>query len=281
LLVFFSHFLHAILSLPKRNQKKLSLLSLNKQIGEEEGKSSGAVAAGPKGWRRRSGEIKNQFLKNEITFQTSFSSLSSNPKLFFEENEKKSLDLKFKFRIFFERRWNEPNTSKRKRLLPSSPSSSDSVLDPCVLCSNSVSSFSLFSNSVPFLCGSVMMFWYKTGSVFVFEVQIRFRFVRLMSYECCCVDMWLWFMRILLCCSWCSYSCDFFFVFDSQLWREKRKKCLLERMCGCRYSVLLSWAVCLRYSMIGQLINSDQLGCAWEKFLDKNALGLDSYMDLD
>ena len=63
--------------------------------------------------------------------------LNTNPALLFQKSNSAVLDLKFKFRIFFERRWNETNTSKRKRLLPSSPSS-DSVLDPCVLCSNSV-----------------------------------------------------------------------------------------------------------------------------------------------
>jgi len=50
----------------------LSLLSLNKHIGEEEGKSSGAVVADPTGRRRCAEETNHQFLKTNSLFKHPF-----------------------------------------------------------------------------------------------------------------------------------------------------------------------------------------------------------------
>jgi len=155
--------------------------------------------------------------------------------------------------------------------------------------------FSLFSTSVPFLCCccDVLLRLLDSVSVYVAGFVIHgvlgafmyFPFGFLMVWskrngrrkrEVFLYDFWYEFIAGKKWTHVCSWGCSFLAFLI--LYSEK----------NCRFRVLeksvrlqCSWAVCLRPSMIRQPINSDPLGCGWEKNLDGNALGLDWYMDLD
>jgi len=210
--------------------------------------------------------FKHPFLKNKQHFQTSISFLFSNPVLVFTKKVTIWPRSSFKVTTFFTSSpWNGADRYcymcfllKLKFILL--------LLTGAVLIRYFCLDFGL-KKSCWWWTVAVLTVMKKTGLVLCcYDVRICLW---------CCVRICLWcyvlFMMFLI-------FLFFFMCLILDLWM--RRKTRVSGWEGCGYSVI-SWAVCLRHSMIGQLINSDQLGCAWEKFLDKNALGLDWYMDLD